>query len=292
MPELPEVEVIRRDLEKEVVGQQIRSVEVRTTRNAMRVIRRHRRRRDLEDPVAGAWITAVDRKGKYLVFSLAGDDGGDGVGEARELALVVHLGMSGQLLRSAAGEGFQNHTHVVFDLAGGDQLRYVDPRTFGEMFVTTTAGNGEIAELRRLGLDPLEDRLTRQRFSELLVAHRMKLKSLLMSQRFVAGIGNIYSDEILFRAGLHPNRSSDSLSGQEARRLYRAMREVLLEAIRHRGTSAGDEQYRDLHGQVGEHRVSLQVYQREGQPCTRCRTPIQRARWTNRSMYFCPKCQV
>ena len=120
----------------------------------------------------------------------------------------------------------------------------------------------------------------------------MKLKSLLMDQRFVAGIGNIYSDEILFLAGLDPSRGSDTLSDTEVRRLYRAMQEVLQEAIRHRGTSADDEQYRDLYGAAGDHRSFLQVYQREGQPCRRCRTPIERGRWSNRSMYFCPKCQV
>ena len=188
MPELPEVEVIRRDLEKEVVGREIRSVEVRNTKNAMRVIRRHRRRRDLEDPLAGTTVTAVDRRGKYLVFHLDADD---------DRALVVHLGMSGQLLQSAPGAGYENHTHVVFDLVGGGQLRFVDPRTFGEMFVTTTGEDGEVKELRRLGLDPLEDQLTWQHFSRFLSEHKMKLKSLLMDQRFVAGIGNIYSDEIL-----------------------------------------------------------------------------------------------
>jgi formamidopyrimidine-DNA glycosylase len=281
MPELPEVEVIRRDLEKEVVGREIRSVEVRNTKNAMRVIRRHRRRRDLEDPLAGATVTAVDRRGKYLVFHLDAD-----------LALVVHLGMSGQLLQSAAGAGYENHTHVVFDLVGGGQLRYVDPRTFGEMFVTTKGQDGEVEELRRLGLDPLENQLTWQHFSKFLSEHKMKLKSLLMDQRFVAGIGNIYSDEILYLAGLHPNRGCDTLSDTEVRRLYRAMQEVLQEAIRHRGTSADDEQYRDLYGAAGDHRGFLQVYQREGQPCRRCRTPIQRGRWSNRSMYFCPRCQV
>jgi formamidopyrimidine-DNA glycosylase len=283
MPELPEVEVIRRDLEKEVVGREIRSVEVRNTKNAMRVIRRHRRRRDLEDPLAGTTVTAVDRRGKYLVFHLDADD---------DLALVVHLGMSGQLLQSAPGAGYENHTHVVFDLADGGQLRFVDPRTFGEMFVTTIEEDGEVKELRRLGLDPLESQLTWQHFSEFLSGHRVKLKSLLMDQRFVAGIGNIYSDEILYLAGLHPNRGCDTLSDTEVRRLYRAMQEVLQEAIRHRGTSADDEQYRDLYGAAGDHRSFLQVYQREGQPCRRCRTPIERGRWSSRSMYFCPKCQV
>ncbi|MCW3042588.1 MAG: DNA-(apurinic or apyrimidinic site) lyase [Actinobacteria bacterium] len=283
MPELPEVEVIRRDLEKEVVGREIRSVEVRNTKNAMRVIRRHRRRRDLEDPLAGATVTAVDRRGKYLVFHLHAD---------ADLALVVHLGMSGQLLQSAAGAGYENHTHVVLDLVGGGQLRFVDPRTFGEMFVTTTGEDGEVKELRRLGLDPLEDQLTWQHFSKFLSDHKMKLKSLLMDQRFVAGIGNIYSDEILYLAGLHPSRACDTLSDTEVRRLYRAMQEVLQEAIRHRGTSADDEQYRDLYGAAGDHRSFLQVYQREGQPCRRCRTAIERGRWSNRSTYFCPKCQV
>ena len=249
----------------------------------MRVIRRHRRRRDLEDPLAGATVTAVDRRGKYLVFHLHADD---------DLALVVHLGMSGQLIQSAPGAGYENHTHVVFDLADGGQLRFVDPRTFGEMFVTTMGEDGEVKELRRLGLDPLESQLTWQHFSMFLSEHKVKLKSLLMDQRFVAGIGNIYSDEILYLAGLHPNRGCDTLSDTEVRRLYRAMQEVLQEAIRHRGTSADDEQYRDLYGAAGDHRSFLQVYQREGQPCRRCRTPIERGRWSNRSMYFCPKCQV
>jgi formamidopyrimidine-DNA glycosylase len=286
MPELPEVEVIRRDLEKEVVGREIRSVEVRNTKNAMRVIRRHRRRRDLEAPLAGTTVTAVDRRGKYLVFHLDHLDADD------DLALVVHLGMSGQLLQSVPEAGYENHTHVVFDLADGGQLRFVDPRTFGEMFVTTVGEDGEVAELRRLGLDPLESQLTWQRFSAFLSEHRVKLKSLLMDQRFVAGIGNIYSDEILYLAGLHPSRGCDTLSDTEVRRLYRAMQEVLQEAIRHRGTSAEDEQYRDLYGAAGDHRSFLQVYQREGQACRRCRAPIERGRWSNRSTYYCPKCQV
>src|SRR5205085_211592 len=141
MPELPEVEVIRRDLEKEVVGREIRSVEVRNTKNAMRVIRRHRRRRELEDPLAGLTVTAVDRRGKYLVFHLD---------PAADLALVIHLGMSGQLIQTTPAAGYENHTHVVFDLADGGQLRFVDPRTFGEMFLTTKGDDGEVKELRRL----------------------------------------------------------------------------------------------------------------------------------------------
>jgi formamidopyrimidine-DNA glycosylase len=281
VPELPEVEIIRRDLNKEVLGRQIKAVEIRGTRNAMRVIRRHRYRREVEDPLTGVRIAAVERKGKYLIFRHDLDP-----------VLVVHLGMSGQLLKCDPAAEIENHTHVVFDLSGGEQLRFVDPRSFGEMFVTTAGEDGEIRELRNLGIDPIENQLAWQEFSELLSKHRMKLKSLLMDQRFVAGIGNIYSDEILYQAGLLPTRSCDSLSNQEVRRLYRAIQEVLHDAIRHRGTSAEDEQYRDLYGSVGEFRPFLQVYQRAGQACERCRTPIQRARWSNRSTFFCPKCQM
>src|ERR1051326_8566287 len=237
MPELPEVEVIRRDLETEIVGASIRSVQVRHTKNAMRVIRRHRTRRELEEPLTGATVTSVDRRGKYLIVRLD-----------RDQALVIHLGMSGQLLRTAAKAGYENHTHVVFDIGPGDQLRYVDPRSFGELFVSTLGDGGEVPELRLLGLDPLEHQLSWPHFHRLLSERRMKLKSLLMDQRMIAGIGNIYSDEILFWAGLLPSRACDSLTEAEVRRLYRAMQEVLREAISHRGTSADDEQYRDLHG--------------------------------------------
>ena len=120
----------------------------------------------------------------------------------------------------------------------------------------------------------------------------MKLKALLMDQKFICGLGNIYSDEILFAAGLRYDRPSHELSSQEVRRLYRAIQEILQDAIRFRGTSADDEQYRDLYGAVGEFQTQLKVYQREGQACRRCRTPIERARWSNRSTYYCPQCQV
>src|ERR1041385_4678533 len=182
MPELPEVEVIRRDLETEIVGARIRSVQVRHTKNAMRVIRRHRTRRELEEPLTGATVTSVDRRGKYLIVRLD-----------RDQALVIHLGMSGQLLRTAAKAGYENHTHVVFDIGPGDQLRYVDPRSFGELFVSTLADGGEVPELRLLGLDPLEHQLSWPHFHRLLSERRMKLKSLLMDQRMIAGIGTIYS---------------------------------------------------------------------------------------------------
>lgn len=281
MPELPEVEVIRRDLEKEVLGRKIRRAEVRGTRNAMRIIRRHRRRKEFAEALAGAKIVKIDRLGKYLLLHLD-------LGKI----LVVHLGMSGQLAHTKRSAPQENHTHVVLDFTIGGQLRYIDPRTFGEMFITSKDELGRIKELHKLGLDPLEHPLTWQFFSETLAERKAKLKALLMDQKFICGLGNIYSDEILFLSGIRFDRASDTLSSQEVRRLYRAIQEVLQDAIRYRGTSADDEQYRDLHGRMGEYQDYLKVYQREGQPCRRCRTAIERSRWSNRSTYYCPQCQV
>lgn len=281
MPELPEVEVIRQDLENEVLKKKIHTAQVRFTKNAMRAIRRHSRRRDFEDPLAGATITQVERRGKYLIFHLDNHH-----------ALVVHLGMSGQLLLSDASIPMSNHTHVVLNLAPEGQLRCIDPRTFGELFVTEEAEMGKIAELQGLGMDPLLEGIPWQFFRETLDVRRTKLKSLLMDQRLICGIGNIYSDEILFASGLRYDRSSETLSPSEVRRLYRAIQQVLQEAIKHRGTSIDDEQYRDLYGATGAFQPLLKVYQREGQSCLRCRATLARARWSNRSTYFCPSCQV
>lgn len=281
MPELPEVEVARRDLEKEIVGKKIRSAEVRNTKNAMRVIRRHKRRKDFEDVLKGAKITKVDRKGKYLLLHLDSNQ-----------VLAVHLGMSGQLIKTKSSAEMENHTHVIIQFTVGGQLRYIDPRTFGEMFVAGKDELGGVKELQKLGIDPLEQMLTWQYFSQSLAERKAKMKAILMDQQFICGVGNIYSDEILFLSGIRFDRRSDTLSAQEVRRLYRAIQEVLQDAIRYRGTSADDEQYRDIYGGLGEYQQFLRVYQREGEPCRRCRTPVERARWSNRSTYYCPQCQV
>jgi formamidopyrimidine-DNA glycosylase len=279
VPELPEVETLRRDLEREVVGKRIRHVEV----HGMRSIRRHPNKKHFVAKLEGQKITAVDRKGKYLLLRL---DGGD--------ILVVHLGMSGQLLRSRTGrEKVTKHTHVVLTFTQGGQLRFVDPRTFGELFVTTPEElEQQVPELAHLGFDPIDDMMSWTRFGDLLMSRKMKLKALLMDQRFVAGIGNIYSDEILFAAGLRYDRLSDSLSSQEVRRLYRAMVETLQDAIKHRGSSLSDEQYRDLFGEAGEYQNLHKVYDREGEACRRCRSTIIKVKVNGRSSFLCPQCQV
>jgi len=278
--ELPEVEVVRRDLEKEVVGRRVRTVDVRPHRNAMRVIRRHARRKEFADRLAGKKMTKVDRKGKYVLIHL---DDGD--------VLVVHFGMSGQFLRGTKRQSLPTHTHVVIEFQQGGDLRFIDPRTFGEMFVTSADELGKVKELDHIAIDPLEDTFTWQEFSGELARRAAKLKSLLMDQKFVSGLGNIYSDEVLFAAGLRHDRMSDSLSSQEVRRLYRAIREVVQDAIRYRGTTLADEAYVDLFGKPGEFQTELKVYGRKGLACRRCRTPIDVVKISGRNSYFCPQCQ-
>ena len=280
MPELPEVETIRRDLEKEILGKRVKSVEV----TGMRSIRRHPNKKHFSSKLEGHKVTSVSRKGKYLVVGLEDGD-----------VLVVHLGMSGQLLRVKTGlkVGVEKHTHVVITFTQGGQLRFVDPRTFGEMFVTTPGElEQQVPELAHLGFDPIDDMMSWNRFGEMLQTRKTRLKALLMDQRFVAGIGNIYSDEILFAAGLRWDRSSESLSSQEVRRLYRAMVETLQEAIKHRGSSLADEQYRDLFGEKGTFQTQHKVYDREGQACRRCRSKIVKVKVNGRSSFLCPQCQV
>jgi formamidopyrimidine-DNA glycosylase len=278
--ELPEVEVMRRDLEKDVVGRKVVEAEVRPSKNAMRVIRRHAKRKEFSDLVVGRKFTKAERRGKYVLLHM---DNGD--------VLVTHFGMSGQFVRANKRVALPPHTHVVLTFQQGGDLRFVDPRTFGEMFVATSDELGKVKELQHLAIDPLDHVFTWQAFGSVLAQRATKMKQLLMDQKFVSGLGNIYSDEVLFAAGLRFDRPSDSLSSQEVRRLYRAMQEVLQEAIRFRGTTLEDEAYLDLFGKPGEFQSELKVYGRAGLPCRRCRTPIQAVKISGRNAYFCPQCQ-
>jgi formamidopyrimidine-DNA glycosylase len=278
--ELPEVEVMRRDLEKDVVGRKVAKAEVRASKNAMRVIRRHAKRKEFTDRLVGRKFTKAERRGKYMLMYLDNAD-----------VLVVHFGMSGQFVRSNKRQALPPHTHVVIDFTQGGDLRYVDPRTFGEMFVATPDELGKVKELQHIAIDPLDHVFTWQSFGAALAQREAKMKPLLMDQKFISGLGNIYSDEVLFAAGLRHERMSDTLSSQEVRRLYRALQEVLQDAIRYRGTTLDDEAYVDLFGKPGEFQAELKVYGRAGQPCRRCRTPIQSEKVAGRNAYFCPQCQ-
>lgn len=278
MPELPEVETIRRDIDREFANKRIKKVEV----TGVRSVRRHENPNDFVTRVEGRTMVSTRRRGKYLLLKLDNSD-----------VLVAHMGMSGQLLRASPKDPLGKHTHVVFSFVSGTQLRFVDPRTFGELFVTTPDRlEQDVPELAHLGFDPLDDQMAWTRFGDLLQARKAKLKPLLLDQRFVAGIGNMYADEILFTAGLRHDRNSDRLTPQEVRRLYRSIVETLQEAIKHRGSSLADEQYRDIFGEVGDFQRLHNVYDREGQACPRCRSTIVRVKANGRSAFFCPHCQV
>ncbi len=278
MPELPEVETVRRDLERDIAGLRIKDVEV----TDLRSIRRHGKKAPFVKALDGAKVTHVNRRGKYLVLSL--DTG---------RVLVIHLGMSGQLRRNAAKDALEQHTRVVLTFTQKGQLRFIDPRKFGEMFVVEAdAVDDEVPELAHLGFDPVEQAVSWTRFGQALVNRSVKLKPLLMDQKFIAGIGNIYADEILYGAGLRYDRLSDSLSTQEIRRLYRSLVETLHDAIKYRGSTLSDGQYVDLQGKPGEYQEHHQVYDREGQACRRCRSVIVRVKANSRSTFYCEQCQV
>ncbi|MEA2558391.1 MAG: formamidopyrimidine-DNA glycosylase [Actinomycetota bacterium] len=278
--ELPEVEVMRRDLEKDVVGRRIKTAEVKTSKNAMRAIRRHAKRKDFTSRLEGTKIAKVERRGKYLLLYLDSSD-----------VLVVHFGMSGQFQRGTGRTPLPPHTHVVLTFQQGGDLRFIDPRTFGEMFVSTADELGKVKELQHIAIDPLDQVFTWPTFQYLLAQRAAKMKSILMDQKFISGLGNIYSDEVLFTAGLRYDRLSDTLSSQEVRRLYRAIQETIQEAIKLRGTTLEDEAYVDLFAQPGEYQNELKVFGRAGLPCRRCRTPIQSVKISQRNAYFCPQCQ-
>jgi formamidopyrimidine-DNA glycosylase len=279
MPELPEVETIRRGLEREVVGKRIKTVEV----SGLRTVRRHKTKKDLINRLEGVKIKAARRRGKYLVLEL---DSGE--------VLAIHLRMSGQLRRAQPKDPVVKHTHVVITFTQGGQLRFIDPRTFGEMFVTAPESLGsELPELADLGFDPVDTPISWTDFANRLLARPdTKLKPLLIDQAFMAGLGNIYSDEILWESGLRGDRTPRQLSSMEIRRLFRAIVEVLHEAIKHRGSTLSDEQYVDLAGRPGEYQELHSVYDRAGQPCRRCRATIVREKFQSRSTFFCPECQV
>ncbi len=279
MPELPEVEVMRRDLEREIVGKKVKAVDVTGTR----AIRRHKSKKQFVDALVDRKFTGVSRKGKYLLCRLDGDD-----------VLVVHLGMSGQLLRvKSSKDAMPKHTHVVITFTQGGQLRFVDPRTFGEMFVTASdTVEQDVSELSHLGIDPIEAAMSWELFGHMLRERHAKLKPLLMDQKFIAGIGNIYADEILWGAGLRWDRMSDALTGEEVRRLYRAMVETLQEAVKHRGSSLADAQYVDLFGRPGDYQQFHNVYARDGQSCPRCRHVVVKEKVGGRSTFYCSACQV
>jgi formamidopyrimidine-DNA glycosylase len=279
MPELPEVETVARGLQLAVVGRRIVSVTLGKTDF-------------IDDPAAleqhlpGRSIERVERFGKFMLVRLSADASGRDANCAESGgSLLVHLGMTGHLAPRPAAEPFSKHTHVRFLLDDGRELRYTDARRFGRM--AYLAEEHLSAELGRFGADPLE--ITEQEFAALLKSHKSRIKALLLDQGSLRGVGNIYADESLWRARIHPMRIAARLSLKEARKLRAALEAVLREAIALRGSSISD--FLDADGQPGEYQRRHRAYGREGKNCYRCKTPIRRAIVAGRSSYFCPKCQ-
>ncbi len=271
MPELPEVEIVRRDLESHVLGHRVASVEVLWERSiatpaAPEFVRR----------LTGRAITGVDRRGKFLLLRL---DSGE--------TLAVHLRMTGRLLVRPAGAAPDPHLRVRIVLEDGAELRFADQRKFGRLYLLDPSGLEAL--LSRLGPEPLNAQAGREQFLALLRQRRGALKPLLLDQATIAGLGNIYANEALFRAGLHPLRRAESLSEQERLRLYEAVRETLQAAIEHGGTSIAT--FLSALGTYGRNQEYLLVHQRAGTPCPRCGTPIERIVVAGRGTFLCPRCQ-
>ena len=277
MPELPEVETVRRGLERFAVGRHVDRVEVGRERAVRRTSR--------EAVIAGltdTTIVAANRRGKYLLLPL---DSGDEV--------MVHLRMSGQLLVAGAGAPRPPHTHVVMHLDDGNELWFVDPRTFGEVVVFDPTNVAvELPDVANLGPDPIADGITLPQLRRILRSRRRLLKPLLLDQHVIAGIGNIYADEILHAARLRPDRMSDELSPAAERRLHEAIHRILLAAIDAGGSSLGDNQYVDLFGTGGAYQDVHAVYGRTGERCRTCGVGwIRRTVSAQRSTHYCPRCQ-
>jgi formamidopyrimidine-DNA glycosylase len=275
MPELPEVEITRRHLEPVVCGALIREVVVRRER----ALRLQPRPEDFAARLRGRRVAGLGRRGKYLLGDL-----GEG------LTWVTHLGMSGRMSLAAPGAPEAAHTAVVVALEGGPEVRFVDPRTFGHTAVLT-AGEMAAAGPARLGPDALDAMPATPALVRRLAGRTAPIKPLLLDQRVVAGLGNIYADEVLHRARVRPDRPAGSLGREEVAALRRAVRPVLEASLRRGGTSLADLAYLLPDGRAGGYLERLAVYGRAGEGCRRCRTPVERIVLRGRSAFFCPECQ-
>jgi len=275
VPELPEVETVRRGLAQHVAGRTVAEVQVLHPR----AVRRHAAgAQDFAAALRGRVLDVPRRRGKYLWLPV-GDD-----------ALLAHLGMSGQLLVGDSDRPLSPHVRVRLTFAdGGPDLRFTDQRTFGHLLFSP--GGAELpAVIAHIAPDPLEPAFDQAAFAARLRVRRSGIKRALLDQSLVSGVGNIYADEALWRARLHWQRAADRLRGPDVTRLVGAVRDVFAEAL-HVGGTSFDSLYVNVNGQSGYFDRSLAVYGRAGQPCPRCGAPVRRDAFMNRSAFSCPVCQ-
>jgi formamidopyrimidine-DNA glycosylase len=273
MPELPEVEVLRRSLEPHLVGDRIERVEVwnPALREPVETAR-------LRRGVQGRQVTGLRRRSKYLLIDLEGGR-----------TVAVHLGMSGRLTLVPSGTPRELHEHVAFHLRSGRRLRLRDPRRFGLVFALPAANLASDPHFAHLGVEPLEAGFSGDTLAQAAGGRRGPVKAFLMDARVVVGVGNIYASEALFRAGVHPARPVSRISRQRWHRVADSVVAVLRQAIAQGGTTLND--FADGEGRSGYFQVSLSVYDREGAPCLACGRPVRRLVQAGRSTFYCPRCQ-
>lgn len=268
MPELPEVETIRRDLIRDVKGKKVKDVEVLNSKVIKEPSPSEFKRR-----IKGSSFRDFLRRAKVLAIKLSSGD-----------YLVVHLRMTGQLVYSADKE---KKARVIFDLSNGKYLSFNDQRLFAELRLVRDWQ--KLKFVKGLGPEPLEKSFTAGKFGDMLKNKKTKIKPLLMDQTFIAGIGNLYAQEALFQAGILPGRAANKLNDAEVKKLYTAIQKVLHDAIRYHGSSV--DEYVNGRGEKGEYHLRLKVYGREGKPCSRCKSKIKKVSMGGRGTCFCPKCQ-
>ena len=281
MPELPEVETVVRGLRLTVLGRRILSVTLRKTDfiDDPSLIERH---------LPGRRIEAVERYGKFMLLRLSAAQGEENSanGASAPAALLVHLGMTGHIASTAVAEPWEKHTHAGFALDDGRELRYTDARRFGRLAYLSEALLP--AELEGFGADPLE--VTAEEFATRIRSRHSRIKALLLNQTVLRGVGNIYADESLWRAKIHPAKLGASINKKQAAVLHRALQAILKKAIVMRGSSIAN--FVDGEGKPGEYQQHHRAYGREGEKCYRCGAIIRRAIVAGRSSHFCPKCQI
>ncbi|HUI84985.1 MAG TPA: bifunctional DNA-formamidopyrimidine glycosylase/DNA-(apurinic or apyrimidinic site) lyase [Candidatus Binatia bacterium] len=292
MPELPEVETIARGLDRRIAGDMIESVWLGSKPEPLKSTAA-----EIVGALEHSRIAGVRRVGKHIVFDLVREPRLASKGATRTWGTqkstgstraqwIVHLGMTGQLLIASPATELAKHTHAVLKLASGRELRFVDPRRFGRLAVVRIQSR-DGAGFAAPGEEPLEAKI--DRFVALFRRRKTPIKSALLNQKLLSGVGNIYADEALFRAGIRPRRRTSSLTRAELHRLHAALLEVLREAIRLGGSSISD--YVDAEGRAGVFQLQHRVYGREGERCLTCGTPIKRVIIAGRSSHYCPHCQ-
>jgi len=283
MPELPEVETIARGLAKRVSGDVIESVWLGQKKEPLKSPAQ-----EIAATLEHSRIATVRRMGKHIVFDLERNGLARGYrritrgpSTAEKAQWIVHLGMTGRMQVCAPEAELEKHTHAVLKLASGQELRFVDPRRFGRLSIATSA------DFNAGGIEPLE--IDVDRFVELFRGRKTPIKSALLNQKLLRGVGNIYADESLFRAGVRPRRRAATIKREQLSKLHGSIQEVLREAIALGGSSISD--YVDADGEEGFFQLQHRVYGREGEPCLVCKTPIKRIVIAGRSSHYCPQCQ-